>query len=96
MEGLRYLNKLMSGFIISINYISKYMEVTDEHVDEIIRHCSRYKIKPKVCAWYKDIDDFYADWMKIGYSKETADRLFTHCKEEFQQLKNGNIIRYEI
>jgi hypothetical protein len=96
MNGIRHLNELMSDCIKSVDYISKYMEVTDEHIDAIIRHCSKYNIKPKVCAWYKNIDDFYSDWMGIGYTKETADRLLTNCKEEFQKFKNGNIIRYEI
>ena len=96
MNGIRYLNELMSECMRSIDYISKYMEVTDEHIDAIIRHCSKYKLKPKVCAWYKNVDDFYSDWMEIGYTKEMADRLLNDCKEEFQKFKNGNIIRYEI
>ena len=96
MNGLRHLNRLMSTILTSVDYLSQYMEVTDEHINAIIKHCSNYSIKPEIWAWYKDMDDFYSAWMEIGYTKETADRLFKDCKSEFQTFSNGNIIRYTI
>ena len=96
MTGLEYLKTLTVECRASINYISQFMVVTDEHVKSIIDHCSKYKIRPNICAWYKDMDDFYSDWTAIGYTKETADRLYKDCKAEFQTFKNGNIIRYVI
>ncbi len=96
MSGIKHLNELITVILKSVDYLTQYMEVTDEHIDAIIAHCAKYKIKPEVCAWYKDMDDFYSDWTRIGYTKETAKRLYDDCKEEFQTLDNGNIIRYAI
>lgn len=96
MNGLRFLNEHISVMLTSIDYISQYMDVTDEHVKAIIDHCVKYKVKPEICAWYKDMDDFYSDWMGIGYSKELAKKLYDDCKEEFQTFGNGNIIRYAL
>jgi hypothetical protein len=42
------------------------------------------------------MNDFYSDWMGIGYSKELAKKLYDDCKEEFQTFGNGNIIRYAL
>ena len=97
MNGIRHLNELMSDCIESVDYISKYMEVTDEHIDAIIRHCSKYNLKPKVCAWYKDIDDFYSDWCDgCGYTRTQAREIYHGGNGEFQTFPNGNIIRYAI
>ena len=78
-------------------YISQYIEV-DEDVERCIKvHRQYYKNVGKVCAWYKNKEDFYSDWCGIGYTRLQADKLFRGCKGEFTTLPDGKgIIRFEI
>lgn len=78
----------------SIDYISQYMEINDEVIDKIVRHCNRYGLQPDICAWYADLEDFFSDWCVIGYTKTEARKLYHGGKGEFQTFANGNIIRY--
>lgn len=82
----------------SIDYLSKYIQVTDELKAKIITHANRYKIFPKVCAWYADWEDFCSDWCdKCGYTRTEARKLYHGGVGEFMNLPNGNgIIRFVI
>lgn len=81
----------------SIKYLEQYLTVTDKLKSTIELHASEYDIEPKICAWYKDMDDFYSDWCSIGYTKEQADRLLEEDSGEFMFLpENLGIIRYAL
>ena len=81
----------------SIEYLSKYMKVTDDIIRKIKAHCSRYNITTEVCAWYSDMEDFFSDWCdNCGYTRTEARKIYHGGQGEFQTFPNGNIIRYEI
>jgi len=74
--------------------------LTDEQKEIVIKHCDCYSIKPIICAWYDDTEDFYSDWVEdLGYSKDDADDLLAgnrDNKEEFITFSDGQIIRFSI
>ncbi len=82
----------------SIDYLSKYIQVTDELKVKIIAHANRYKILPKICAWYADWEDFCSDWCdECGYTRTEARKLYHGGVGEFMNLPDGNgIIRFII
>ncbi len=81
---------------LSFDYLSKYMNVTDDIKKKISRHCKRYSIEEDICAWYKDIEDFFDDWCKIGYTRTEARSVLHGNIGEFMIFSNGNIIRFVI
>ena len=82
----------------SLEYLSQYMKIDEITIFEIGSHCGRYALIPNICAWYKDMEDFYSDWCGIGFTRKEATDLFYKDEEryQFQTLKNGNIIRYAL
>lgn len=53
----------------SIQYLQKWIKVTDPVRDSIGRHLKRYPYLGNITAYYKDWDDFCSDWTAIGYTK---------------------------
>lgn len=80
--------------------VKDYLEhLTKEQVQLIVNHCNDYGIKPVLCAWYEDMDDFYSDWCdEVGYSQAEADRLFEEGTQsgEFKQFSDDSIVRFNI
>ena len=78
-----------------INEIDDYQNrLTGDQEKLLIRHCNKYGIKPCICAWYDDMDDFYSDWCDdIGYSKTDARSLLSEGDGQFKKFKDGQIIR---
>ena len=88
------------GFVIAdINDYRK--RITDKQAKLLIRHCNRYGISPKICAWYDNMDDFYSVWVDdLGYTKTQAkklligkDNIYSDRNGEFKKFPNGEIIR---
>ena len=83
---------------LSYDYLSHYIAVTDELEHKINKHARRYKIEPKICAWYYDWEDFCSDWCDdCGYTRTQARKLLHGGIGEFMILPNRNgIIRFVI
>jgi hypothetical protein len=70
-------------------------KITEEQSEALIRHCNRYDIKPEICAWYDDLEDYFSDWCSesIGYTRTEARKLLHGGKGEFKTFSNGEIVR---
>ena len=72
-------------------------KLTEEQEKVLIEHCNTNNIKPNICAWYVDKDDFMDDWVKtIGYPIEDAEMLLLNNLDndgEFLTFSDGQIIR---
>ena len=79
----------------SLKDIDDYLNrLTEEQKEEVVNHANKYDIKPEICAWYNDEEDFLSDWCHVGYSKEEAlDKLLTE-KKEFLQFNDNQIVRF--
>ncbi len=78
-------------------YLAQYMTIDEQTITKISSHCNRYNVAPRICAWYKDIEDFFSDWCDgCGYTRTEARRIYHGGQGEFQTFPNGNIVRYEI
>ena len=81
----------------SIDYLSQYINVTDDVKRDILKHAQWYRIKADVCAWYKGLSDFCSDWCSLGYTVEEAKELLHRGTKEFMYLPNGlGIVRFTI
>ena len=81
----------------SLEYLSQYMKIDDAIIRKINTHCKRYNLKPDICAWYFNMEDFFSDWEDhCGYTRTEARRIYHGGHGEFQTFPNGNIIRYVI
>jgi len=78
------------------NDIDDYQNrLTKEQSDKVIEHCNEYDIKPNICAWYDNLEDFYSDWCgELNYSKEEADSLLADNPNEFLTFSDGSIVRF--
>lgn len=82
-----------------ISDIDDYQDrLTQEQAQALIKHCNRYEIKPVICAWYDDWEDFCSDWCSenIGYTKTQARKLLHGGKGEFKIFSNDEIVRLVI
>ena len=74
--------------------------LTEEEEKQVLKHCNKYSIKPEICAWYKDWDDFCYDWCeKLGYTKTEARKLLqgkSGNEGEYKKFANGTIVRFVI
>lgn len=73
--------------------------LTEEQKKLFIRHCNRYRVKPVICAWYDDMDDFYSDWCDVvGFTKTEARQRLKEGKRigEFKIFSDNQIIRVSI
>lgn len=80
----------------SVSDIEDYQNrLSEEQNKPLVRHCNKYGIKPEICAWYDNMEDFYSDWVDgVGYSKEEAKSLLVvNDGGEFKKFKNGSIVR---
>ena len=82
----------------NIDMIDDYSnKPTEEQKIALVKHCNRYNIKPEICAWYKDWDDFCSDWVdSIGYSKTEARELLSGKRDnkgEFKVFSDKTIVR---
>lgn len=82
-----------------VNDINDYKnKITEEQAQQLIKHCNKYNITPKICAWYDNMEDFYSDWCNINdlnFTKQQAKERYQEGKEtgEFCKFKNGEIVR---
>ena len=84
----------MARGLYNITDIDDYQNrLTEEQKKALIRHCNRYEIKPVICAWYDDMEDFFSDWCGIGYTRTEARKLYHGGKGEFCTFNNGEIVR---
>lgn len=89
----------MEKEIFNVNDIDDYMnKITEEQKKVLIKHCNKYGIKPVICAWYDDLEDFFSDWCSenIGYTRTEARKLLHGGKGEFITFSNGEILRLSI
>jgi len=109
--GIKDTLKPINEYIIEIKGSSEYKKyvyssiddyqnrLTDEQKDIVLEHCKENSIKPIICAWYDDMDDFYSDWCdEVGYSKEYADALYSHGSDsgEFLSFSDKAIVRFSL
>lgn len=83
----------------SMEYLSNYINLTDEIKQKIEKHAKRYGIEPKICAWYQDWEDFCSDWCskQLGYTRTQARKLLHGGRGEFMYLPDGlGIVRFVI
>ncbi len=82
----------------SIDYLNRYIDLTDDIKQKIEKHAQRYVINAEICAWYSDWKDFCSDWCDhIGYTRKQARKLLHGGIGEFMFLPNGNgIVRFVI
>ena len=83
----------------TLNDIDDYQNrLTDTQKEQVLSHCNEKNIKPNICAWYDDMDDFYSDWCEeLNYSLEDADSLLSDESGEFLEFENSaSIIRFSI
>lgn len=81
------------------NDIDDYQNrLTEEQKEIVVAHCNTMNIKPNICAWYDDLDDFNSCWVdEIGYSEEDAERLLNDQDTgEFIEFDNETIIRFAL
>lgn len=80
----------------SFAYLSKYIDVTDEVRRKINKHAKKYGIKPDICAWYADWEDFCSDWCdNLGYTRTQARKLLHGGIGEFIILPcDKGIVRF--
>ena len=77
--------------------ISQYIELSDKTVLAIGKHAMRYALHTDICAYYKDMEDFFSDWCSIGYSRTEARKLMHGGHGEFMKLPDGlGYIRFVI
>ena len=67
----------------SKKYLSQYIELSDKTVLAIGKHAMRYALHTDICAYYKDMEDFFSDWCSIGYSRTEARKLMHGGHGEF-------------
>lgn len=80
-----------------IVYLSQYIELSDKTVLAIGKHAMRYALHTDICAYYKDMEDFFSDWCSIGYSRTEARKLMHGGHGEFMKLPDGlGYIRFVI
>lgn len=85
----------------TINDIDDYQErLTEEQKEILVQHSNKYNIKPVICAWYENNDDFEDDWCgDLGYTEEEAADLLNGKNNnagEFLIFDNETIIRLEM
>ena len=81
----------------SMKYLKGYMNVIDEHISKIYKHCEKYNIEPEVCAYYSNWNDFCSDWCDdIGMTRTEAKEIYHGGKGEFLTFASGEIIRFII
>lgn len=70
--------------------------LTEEQKVIVIKHCNKMNIKPNICAWYDDLDDFYSDWCDdIGMTEEEANNILNDKNTgEFIIFYDQQIIRF--
>lgn len=92
MERIRIIDK------DSINYLERYVKVTDDIKKRIERHAKRYEINAEICAWYKDWNDFCSEWCdELGFTKTEVRKLLHGGIGEFMYLPdNLGIVRFSI
>lgn len=89
----------MAKGLFNVEDISDYQtRLTEEQKKSLIKHCNRYEIKPIICAWYDDWEDFCSDWCSenIGYTRTQARELLHGGKGEFVIFSGGEIVRLEM
>ena len=85
-----------------INDIDDYQNrLTDQQKNVGIEHCNEYDIKPVICAWYDDMQDFYTDWIHDNHIFKTEDEADSRYQEgvetgEFLKLKDNQIVRFSV
>lgn len=78
-------------------YLSQHIPLTDDVILAIGKHAMRYALRGDICAYYIDMEDFFSDLCKIGYSRTEARSLMHNRTGEFMRLPdNLGYIRFII
>jgi len=79
--------------MLTLKDIDDYQNrLTEEQKKLLLRHCNTYDIKPEICAWYDDWNDFCSDWCDdIGYTKTEAREFLRDS--QFITFEDGSIVR---
>lgn len=81
----------------SKRYLSQYIQIEDNITLAIGKHAMRYMLHGDICAYYKDMEDFFSDWCSIGYTRTEARKLLHSGHGEFMKLPdNLGYIRFAI
>lgn len=81
----------------SKRYLSQYIQITDDLTFIIGKHAMRYVLHGDICAYYRDMEDFFSDWCSIGYTRTEARKLMHSGHGEFMKLPdNLGYIRFAI
>lgn len=84
----------------SIEYLSGFINVTDNVIKEIEDHARAYRRKAEISAWYEGMNDFRSEWCDdMGYREdEIMAQVINHDGQyhgEFMFLKNAaGIVRF--
>lgn len=80
----------------SKTYLEQYIQLTNNIILDIEKHMTKYQLCTDICAYYKNMDDFFSDWCSIGYTKNNAKKLLKENPDEFMKLPyNLGYIRFE-
>lgn len=96
MKNMGHLNEMDEE---SIRYLEQYIRVTPEIKHAIGTYASRFGIKPCICAWYRDMEDFYSEWCNepCNYTRKEAWELMHNGIGEFMTLPHRQgIVRFVI
>lgn len=79
-----------------LGFLKEHIEITDEVVQAISRHYNRYYKYTRICAWYRDWEDFCSDWCDgVGYTRTQARKLLHGGKGQFMKLPgNKGIVMF--
>ena len=81
----------------SKRYLSQYIHLTDKITLAIEKHATKYDIHGDICAYYKDLEDFFTEWCSIGYTRTEARKLMHGGYGEFMKLPdNLGYIRFAV
>ena len=72
----------------SLEYLSRHISLTESVIKAAEKHAKRYGLHV-ICAYYKDMEDFFSDWTGIGYTRTEARQILHGRKGEFLKLPNN-------
>jgi hypothetical protein len=85
----------MEKTIFTIENIHDYMKkISIEQSNELLNHCNKYDIEPKICAWYTDLNDLFEDYKDhCNYDNDQIEDLLDIDKDAFCTFLNGEIVK---
>lgn len=85
-------NKNISKFDFTdiVDYMDK---ITPSQSKVLLSYCNDNNIKPEICAWYEDREDFIDEWKRYGFPDTETAIEFLENDEQFVEFNNGEIVR---